>query len=122
MELKMTSDELKQYYEKMVSDCDVHIDSNGDFAPAEMSNKIEFEIEGDYLRVTYDLFNDDEAAKEIGGYANDNPCYYWLDAAYLVCAMQQCGYKMLPYTEALQDDLDVYMHNGHGVQIIFKKM
>ena len=55
-------------------------------------------------------------------YAYDNPAYYWMDGAYLVCAMRECGWKMVPYTDFDGEGTHHHLHNGSGVQLFFRKV
>ena len=119
-----TAEELKAYFENMLYDCEADIDADGNASPMAFSILTTFELlnDGELLRVTAAVPDKHVFAFEARQYAFDNPCYHWINGAYLVCAMRECGWKMVPYTEydettARHHDL----HNGSGVQIMFAK-
>lgn len=118
----MDVNELKAFYEKMLIECETHIDSDGDASINPMGRKIKFEMDGPFLCVTFDVMAYDEDGAEIRQYAHDNPAYFWMDGAYLVCAMRECGWKMMPYSDHPMEGLSYDLHNGSGVQIFFEKV
>lgn len=119
----MDANQLHEYYKKMLIDCEAHIDSDGNSSPVYMDELMTFEIlEDGYLRVTYNVMDDRSVASfQVRQYAYDNPAYYWMDGAYLVCAMRECNWKMMAYSDFPAHYMHHDLHNGRGVQIFFKK-